>query len=370
MTASDLPLARVSDEIRALQLAPLRRLGRSSASSRAQFVVSRGASVGALLTLMLACARFALDTESRVWLVLAATSAALAMVAALGQMRPKSAWPYLLLPIAGWAGTSAMAFLEGGLYSESLFWMVSVPLVAVLSLGRKAAIRFALLVSGTVVVLCVIQVKGTLHAPYPVASGHLYLRSMGLAGAALFSGALGWFYEGESKRAEKRLLDVVMHMRVGIVITDRKGFVLVTNRAFRTLFGVAGLPDALVGRQAEAVMLGGAGTPKDPVAYRASVRQIREAGVQASQEVELRDGRIMELDFIPIEGQPTNHMWCYHEVTLRATREREILGKLNSDAVTGVATRMRFEEHLANACSANKPFALLFVDLVTTCWRR
>jgi diguanylate cyclase (GGDEF)-like protein len=357
-------LSRESEEMRALHLSMLPRRGRTATNPRAHFVVSRGAAVGSLLSLMLALTRFALAPHGSVWPVLLTTSVALALTAMLGYAQPHVLLPYVVLPLIGWIGTTSMAAAEGGIYSESLFWMVLVPLVAVLSLGRRAAFPFALLVSVTTGLLCILNIRGILIDPNARSATQVVLRAFGFMGASVFAATLGWFYEGESSRAENRLLSVVMNMRAGIAITDARGSLLVTNRAFRTLFGIADPPELLVGQSCLDVLCKSARPPREPQSFRNLMSSWTQKGiVEAADEFETLDGRILEVDFVPIDNPPTSYLWCYQDVSQRATREREILSKLHSDRIAGVSSRLRLEDELAIACLARVPFAVLFIDL-------
>lgn len=167
------------------------------------------AMVAAALTAGLGLARLAFGVDPTVAVVLVAATFGFASAAVLAQVG--SALSRVALPLSGLFGTTAMAMVEGGLYSEALPWMPFIPIVAALALGRGAAIGFTVLTIGAQALLLALHLSGWMHfdASQPVVTAQapavLVLRLSGAAGACWFGGFLGWSFERNRERTQQRL---------------------------------------------------------------------------------------------------------------------------------------------------------------------
>lgn len=201
-------------------------------ASRTHRLAIASARVLALVTGALSVTRFALEgVASLVGLVLAVTALSFLLLSlVLGRSQRPLAF---FVPILGLGGVSGMALVDGGAYSEALFWAPFIPLVAALFSGGRGAIALAGATLAAITLIFTRQALGGVASP--PASGALFLRYFGLAGAVLFGGALGCLYERVRGRREAALAvsearhralvaslpDVVLRLDRNGVILDR-----------------------------------------------------------------------------------------------------------------------------------------------------
>ena len=180
---------------------------------RARLLVSSAVTVG-VLTCGLAAARFVLEGgSSRVGWVLAA--AALGFLGTPLVLRSSRSLTIAgsMPPLLGVLATGTMAFLEGGLYSEALFWAPFVPLVAALFVGARGAVAFGVAVALELVALAAAHLTGAAMSAAPADARDIGLRFFGCVGATAFGAALGWAYESGRLRAERELAATEGHNR-------------------------------------------------------------------------------------------------------------------------------------------------------------
>jgi hypothetical protein len=138
--------------------------------------------------------RLSLSAHWGVGLVLLVAGTAFAWVGLQARTKPAALGLRYALPTIGWAATFMMALLEGGLFSEALYWSVCVPLIAVLSVGiRQGAFFFALVATSA----GAFGLLGYGNAT----SSQVLLRICGFVGAAGFATVVGTYYENERVRA-------------------------------------------------------------------------------------------------------------------------------------------------------------------------
>ncbi|MFZ5479459.1 MAG: sensor histidine kinase [Myxococcota bacterium] len=168
--------------------------------------VTRAAVAVAIITAGLAAARLALDGPgSPVGRVLAGVAVACLLVPGATTTFASPRLGGALLCAVGIAGTLGMARVEDGLYSEALFWVPFVPLLAALVVGRLAAwVAAGVAIAGLALVAWE-QAGGGVAGPV-VEPAKLVLRLAGAAGATLFGAALGVVAE-DARRHATRVLE-------------------------------------------------------------------------------------------------------------------------------------------------------------------
>ena len=105
------------------------------------------------------------------------------------------------------------------------------------------------------------------------------------------------------------------------------GRILVVNAAFCRMFGIPN-PSRVIGRLERELRdeLWGR-LIEDAEAYGALARRVRERREpQLGDEVRLTDGRVLDRDYVPVEGPPGGvaHLWHYRDITARKALERRL----------------------------------------------
>lgn len=130
-------------------------------------------------------------------------AAVLATVAVLYVMAPATLWLTRstallawLFPALGALGIAAMAFVEDGLLSEALYWLPFTPLVAVLTRGLRGAVVVGGLALTILLSLCILElVRSAPALDSTIEPTMLWLRAIGVGGAAIFGAALAGIWE-------------------------------------------------------------------------------------------------------------------------------------------------------------------------------
>lgn len=117
---------------------------------------------------------------------------------------------------------------------------------------------------------------------------------------ARFELVAGGLPEG-SGVSERQLRTLIDSVRAGVLMEDEECRIILANRAFCSLLEVREEPEALIGWETETALEAIRERFLDPEAVLLLTRQLVEGrvGVDA-QEVALADGRMLELDYIPI----------------------------------------------------------------------
>jgi diguanylate cyclase (GGDEF)-like protein len=346
---------------------------------RGSWLVQSGAVV-AVASFGLAVARLLLDgVGSPVAYALLASAIGFGVAALLCHRRPESRLGPTLLPLVGVAGTTAMAFVEGGLYSEALFWSPFIPLVAMLALGMRGALAFGALVVITTTALLVCQGCG-LTAAEAGFTPNTVLRWLGLNSAVGFGVILGAAYlrararsiarlateKRKADAAHDRLQVLVNNLPAGVAVTDDEDRFIVVNRKLCEVFKLPADASALVGRNKWDVIGRDNEALADPRGFRRpSQSSPATRGELIGDEVRFADGRAYERDVVPLvlSGQVLGHLWTYHDITARARRADQLRAQIETDDMTALASRSHLSEQCDRACEQGRPFALLFLDL-------
>ena len=134
----------------------------------------------------------------------------------------------------------------------------------------------------------------------------------------------------ELEVSNRRLTNLITALSTAIVLEDEDEKVLVANRAFVDLFRLPLEPEDLVGRRLEEHGLSVDNTVLDPPNVGRIVGRMIEAGRPSiGNRVLIRDGRTLEVDYIPMRSGQTRlgQLWVSRDITnqARAAAERERL---------------------------------------------
>lgn len=119
---------------------------------------------------------------------------------------------------------------------------------------------------------------------------------------------------------------LIASLQDGVMAETEEGQVTVVNNAYCRIFGL-GDPSAVIGGSAHILReelwsnLDG-----DVDAFRKMTRDLRrDRAAQLSREITLKNGRVLDRDYIPVSGPAgTVHMWHYRDVTDRRRLERRL----------------------------------------------
>ena len=153
--------------------------------------------------------------------------------------------------------------------------------------------------------------------------------------------------------ADRRLTALSEHLPVAIVIEDASRKTVLANAEFRRLFAPDANSDDPLGQTGTQVDEIIAAAIENRNGFIERVQDILRAQDPISGErILLRDGRILERDFFPIqeEGDHRGHVWKYRDITqeerprqelLKATREAEAANRAKAHFLATMSHEMR-----------------------------
>lgn len=131
----------------------------------------------------------------------------------------------------------------------------------------------------------------------------------------------------DEKAAEQRIIDsenrlsaLILHLDSAILLEDEHRNIVITNNRFCEFFNIPVDPDLLIGKSCEHAAEESKHLFENPESFVDRVTLLTQLKEQTlSDEVSLKDGRILERDYIPIyeEGEYKGHLWAYRDVTLK-----------------------------------------------------
>lgn len=124
-----------------------------------------------------------------------------------------------------------------------------------------------------------------------------------------------------------RLSTLITQLQSGVMVEDEHGRVLLANQLFCDLFNIPLSPDELIGydcaearQQVKALFE----HPEEFIARMNALLTERRSVV--GEEISMADGRIMEMDYIPVyvENKYMGHLWKYTDVTEKYYAQEQI----------------------------------------------
>jgi PAS domain S-box-containing protein len=131
----------------------------------------------------------------------------------------------------------------------------------------------------------------------------------------------------EIKLSRTRLQNLISSLQSGVLLEDENKKIVLSNQTFCDMFTIPALPDALVGADCSD------SAEESKVAFADEQMFVDRIGEiltnkreVLNDELELKDGRIFERDYIPIyiENLYSGHLWNYRDVT----KQRNILSAI------------------------------------------
>ncbi len=120
--------------------------------------------------------------------------------------------------------------------------------------------------------------------------------------------------------SQNRLSTLILNLESGVLLEDENRDIVITNKRFCDLFNIPASPEQLIGQNCSQAADQSKGFFKNPKDFVSRIDELIHKKTQAlSDELQLKDGRILERDFIPIyeDGVYKGHLWTYRDVTLR-----------------------------------------------------
>jgi len=130
----------------------------------------------------------------------------------------------------------------------------------------------------------------------------------------------------EPRVEAERLRALVANLGFGVLVEDERRRVSLVNRAFCELFRVPVEPAQLLGADCDQAAQASAELTDDPGGFVARIEQVlKSRSAVAGDRVTLRDGRVLERDYVPIavDAEERGHLWVYRDVT-RSLRDAEL----------------------------------------------
>ena len=126
-----------------------------------------------------------------------------------------------------------------------------------------------------------------------------------------------------------RLSTIISSIQAGLIVEDESGNIIFTNQQYCSLFSIQALPEQMVGEKSLESTDKGYLLFKDSEHCLARFNQIlSKQEVVINEELELKDGRFLERDFVPLflHENYIGHFWLFRDITSRKIAD-EIIRK-------------------------------------------
>ncbi len=120
--------------------------------------------------------------------------------------------------------------------------------------------------------------------------------------------------------SENRLSSLILNLDSGVLLEDEDRKIVLTNSKFCELFKIPVAPELLKGQDCSNAAEESKQLFKNPEAFIQTINQILQDKKQViGKELAMNDGKILELDFIPIlkNKEYKGHLWTYRDITLK-----------------------------------------------------
>jgi signal transduction histidine kinase len=181
--------------------------------SRRARLISRFGFLGALFGLVYATFYFLIGHLLGAAIIVAC-SAAFALIPRLMQQTGSLSLAGNLLSLILTLGFTALCCIEGGVEGHAIAWLASVPLCALLLLGRKSAGWWVVVCFGIGTGIAMAQLLGLEMAPTYDHSWHRLVSAAGYLGLVLFLFLLGAIFEAGRERAFGKMREALDKLEV------------------------------------------------------------------------------------------------------------------------------------------------------------
>jgi diguanylate cyclase (GGDEF)-like protein len=154
----------------------------------------------------------------------------------------------------------------------------------------------------------------------------------------------------------------------GILVVGVDGQISNLNHRFAEMWRIP--EEILASRDDSAALSFVIGQLRDPAAFMAKVESLYHTPEAASQDIlEFTDGRVFERRSLPqrLDGEIIGRVWSFRDVTAEWRLNHELQHRALHDALTGLANRAAFDDHLVQAlrrqARTQHHLAVVVVDL-------
>ncbi|HSP00431.1 MAG TPA: EAL domain-containing protein, partial [Thioalkalivibrio sp.] len=173
-----------------------------------------------------------------------------------------------------------------------------------------------------------------------------------------------------TRREQSRMAALLSGMSIGILFEDCEGLVEYVNPAFRRMWAI-GEQVELIGRPSRDVLEHSTHRFARPDHASKHILHVLDTHeISERFEVDLYDGRVLTQLSYPVadpDGRVIGRLWIYEDITHERQTAQQLIYMAQHDALTGLYTRHRFQEHLermiGSAQRNDGHFALLYFDL-------
>ncbi|NER11594.1 PAS domain-containing sensor histidine kinase [Muriicola jejuensis] len=133
--------------------------------------------------------------------------------------------------------------------------------------------------------------------------------------------------EEQIRASQNRLSTLISNLQTGVLLESEDRKISLTNQMFCDLFHIPVSPDQLKGADCSNAAEESKHHFTDPEGFVKRIEKIlKSKKLVLSDELEMKDGRILERDYIPIfsDGKYKGHLWTYQDVTLRKNYKKNI----------------------------------------------
>lgn len=123
-----------------------------------------------------------------------------------------------------------------------------------------------------------------------------------------------------------RYKSLLLNLQMGVLVENADRKIIETNPAFCDLFGISS-PTMVKGMNCEKAAQNAANLFIDPEGFIEQINEILSRNqIVLNQELELKDGRIFERDFLPVfqENEFIGNMWLYRDISKLKEKERKL----------------------------------------------
>ncbi len=147
--------------------------------------------------------------------------------------------------------------------------------------------------------------------------------------------------EAELKASEERLSTLILNLQTGVLLEDENRKISLTNQMFCDMFQIPVLPENLIGADCSLAAEQNAPYFKNEKRFIARIDELlKEKKVVLSDVLEMKDGRILERDYIPIFSNEVykGHLWTYQDVTIRRNYKKNL--EIQKDKYSSIIANM------------------------------
>ncbi len=161
--------------------------------------------------------------------------------------------------------------------------------------------------------------------------------------------------------SENRLSSLISHLDSAVLLENEKREVSIVNKKFCDMFGIPVPPESLIGKDYLNLLKETKEYFEQPEKLESRINKlIKDKKVILGDELRLKDGRILERDYVPIsqDREYKGHLWTYRDVTLSRNYRKnlEAQKKRYSNIIANLKLGLVELSNEGKILSANKSF--------------